>query len=90
MQQRIKITMDFSPAFYLKLKFVAQTEQKTLTQIVEEKLMPLLEAEEEVRLQEMYAALHAMEGICKEPITDASQTIDDILYGAGTVEKPNT
>lgn len=33
------------------------------------------------RLDRMYEELKKLEGIVKDPITDASSTIDEVLYG---------
>lgn len=79
--------MNFSPGFHLKLKSLSKIEQKPMAQIVEEKLTAVLAAEQETSLQRMYAGLFALEGMCTEPIRDASTTIDEVLYGAGAVEK---
>jgi hypothetical protein len=34
-----------------------------------------------VNLRRMYAGLFSLQGMCKDPITDASTTIDEVLYG---------
>ncbi|MBX3083957.1 MAG: hypothetical protein KF716_20140 [Anaerolineae bacterium] len=86
MQMNIRTTMAFSPAFHLKLKTVSEQTGKPMAQLVEEKLAPLLEEQEQTRLKRMYDGLFALEGMCREPITDASTTIDEVLYGAGSLK----
>jgi hypothetical protein len=33
------------------------------------------------QLDVLYAVMRSIEGICKDPIKDASSTIDEVLYG---------
>jgi len=75
--------MSFSPGFHIRLKMAAEQVGKPMAQLVEETLTPILEEQQDTRLKQMYDALLALEGICKDPITDASTTIDEVLYGAG-------
>lgn len=84
MQPLIKTTMTFSPGFHIRLKMAAEKEGKPMAQLVEEKLAPVLDEQNKQRLKNIYAGLFAMEGMCKDPITDASITIDDVLYGSGS------
>jgi alpha-amylase/alpha-mannosidase (GH57 family) len=81
MQQYIRTTMAFSPAFHLKLKLIAEESGKPMSQLIEDTLAPILEKQEKVRLERMYEGLQALSGMCKDPITDASITIDEVLYG---------
>ena len=55
-----------------------------MAQLVEEKLDPILAEQEQARIKRMYSGLFTLEGIAKEPITDASTTIDEVLYGEGS------
>lgn len=83
-QPVIKTTMSFSPGFHIRLKMAAEQAGKPMAQLVEEQLTPVLEEQDDIRLKQMYDALFALEGICKDPIADASTTIDEVLYGAGS------
>ena len=83
MPQAIKTTMNFTPAFHWQLKKAAEEAGKPMAELVEEKLAPILTSQERARLKRMYAAFATITGICKEPVTDASSTIDEILYGKG-------
>lgn len=58
-----------------------------MAQLVEEKLAPILAQQEQARLKRMYTGLFTLEGISKAPITDASTTIDEVLYGEGVEKK---
>ena len=84
MQTPIRTTMNFSPTFHIRLKRLAELEGKPMSQLVEENLDPILAEQEQTRLKHMYSGLFTLEGIAKEPITDASTTIDEVLYGEGS------
>ncbi len=75
--------MNFSPTFHIRLKRAAEQAGKPMAQLVEEKLAPILDDQEQARLKRMYNGLFALEGFSKEPITDASTNIDEVLYGEG-------
>jgi hypothetical protein len=88
MQPAIKTTMNFSPAFHFKLKRTADLLGKPMSQVIEEKLAPVLDDEEKARLDRMYAGLFELEGMVKDDAPDASRTIDAYLYGwAGETDK---
>ncbi len=81
MQAAIKTTLNFSPAFHWRLKEAAERAGKPMAEVVEEKLAPILTAEEQARLKRVYDGLAALVGLCKTGPTDASTTIDEVLYG---------
>ncbi|MEP7288434.1 MAG: hypothetical protein ABI947_22005 [Chloroflexota bacterium] len=81
MQTPVRTTMNFSPTFHIRLKRAAEQAGKPMAQLVEEKLTPILNEQEQARLRRMYHGLFALEGMSKAPITDASTTIDAVLYG---------
>ena len=83
----VKTTMNFSPAFHIRLKMAAEQAGKPMAQLVEEKLAPVLNEQEAAKLKRMYDGLFELEGMCKDPITDASTTIDEVLYGAGSQQE---
>ena len=89
MQTAVKTTMNFSPAFHIRLKMAAEQAGKPMAQLVEEKLAPVLDEQEQARLKRLYAGLFELEGMCKDPIIDASTTIDEVLYGAGSQQEGN-
>jgi Arc/MetJ-type ribon-helix-helix transcriptional regulator len=59
----------------------AQEQQASVSSVIREALEQVLEAEEEERQKKMYAALERLRGIGKAGVTDASTTIDELLYG---------
>ncbi len=81
MQTSIRTTMNFTPAFHLRLKRVAERRGKPMGEIIEEKLLPLLTDEERSQLKRQYDGLLALKGMVKDVIPDASTTIDEVLYG---------
>lgn len=93
MQATIKTTMNFSLAFHRKLKRAADVAGKPMSQLVEEKLAPILNVEEKTRLDRVYGGLGELEGIVKADAPDASAAIDDYLYDWDTepkeVREPN-
>lgn len=76
-----RTTLTFSPAFYERLKRTARTEDKTMSQFVEEKLTTLLAEKEQQQLERIYAGFRRLRGAGQPGITDASSRVDDILYG---------
>ncbi len=44
-----------------------------------------LPPQEKTNLNELYAAMRDMRGICKDNVSDASITIDEVLYGESGV-----
>lgn len=52
-----------------------------MAQVIEDTLAPILEQQEKAQLKRMYDGLFALQGLCKDPIPDASTTIDEVLYG---------
>ncbi len=73
--------MNFTPAFHLKLKQVAELERKPMSQWVEEQLAPILNEQDKQRIHDVYQGLRELEGMVKNGAPDASTTIDDFLYG---------
>ncbi len=81
MQAAVKTTMNFTPAFHLKLKRAADFAGKPMSQWVEEHLAPVLNEQEKRRIHGVYQGLRELEGMVKNGSPDASTTIDNFLYG---------
>jgi hypothetical protein len=79
--QTIRTTFVLPTVLHHRLSEVAKSEQKTMSDLASDLLSKALKIEEKTRITKMYAALEKARGICKEPITDASTTIDEVLYG---------
>ena len=58
-----------------------------MSQIVEDELNSQFQHRERRKLSKMFAAIGKWQGSGSPAITDASQTIDETLYGAGAVWK---
>lgn len=68
-------------ALHQRLLIVSKQENKNLSEVVREILDRELAKREARKLDHMYQALKAMDGIGDPGITDASTTIDEVLYG---------
>lgn len=77
----IPTTVRLHPALLHRLKAFSEERGKTLSEIIELSVSRLIEQQEKDRLKQMYKGLFELAGMCKEPITDASSSIDEILYG---------
>lgn len=77
----LKTTLTFSPSFLHKIKSLAQERKWSMSRVIENDLSLLLKEQEQQKITKMYDALNKLKGIGKAGITDASQTIDETLYG---------
>lgn len=80
-EQLVKTTLTFNPAFHQQLKSFARSSNSSMSQIVEQELMPLLKKKRKEKLHRVYDGLRALAGAIKDGTPDASATIDDFLYG---------
>jgi predicted DNA-binding protein len=64
-----------------RLRLFAKEEKRPISDVVEEGIQKVISEQEAKRLDRMYAALDKLEGIGDLDITDASTTIDEVLYG---------
>lgn len=83
----IKTTLTFSPVFLQKLRQHARKNKTSMSRTIEERLHRIITEEEQRELQRTYHALDQLFGIGSHGITDASQTIDETLYGENGVWK---
>ncbi len=77
----VRTSFAFPARFYHRLRAVSKQRNLPLSQTVKILLEPALETEEECTRKSVYAAFDRVKGMSKSPITDASQTINDVLYG---------
>ncbi|MCI0560770.1 MAG: hypothetical protein MN733_19990 [Nitrososphaera sp.] len=74
-------------SFYLpdtlhqRLYWASKQVKKSISRLVQELLDESLAVQEKAQRQHMYAELRKLEGIGPKGITDASTTIDEVLYG---------
>jgi hypothetical protein len=66
---------------YQQLEFTAKRRKTSVSQVARELLQKALAANKEKNLDQLYQAWDDVKGIGKDPITDTSTTIDEILYG---------
>ena len=77
----IKTTLTFTPGFLQQLKRIAHERRHSMSRLVEEELSAILREREGHRRQKMYTAIKKWQRTGAPGITDASQSIDDTLYG---------
>lgn len=77
----IRASIMLPAALHQRLRMVSRQEDKPLSQVVREILDRELARREHERLDGMYRALKALDGAGGAGITDASTTIDEVLYG---------
>lgn len=85
--QVIRTSFAFPAPLYQRLMRLSQRRKQSLSKTVQSLLEPMLQDEEEESRQSIYSAFHEMQGICKADVTDASQTIDQVVYGESSTEK---
>lgn len=66
---------------YQQLEFAAKRRKTSVSQVTRELLQKALAANEDKALDRMYQAWNEVNGIGEAGITDASTTIDEVLYG---------
>lgn len=79
--EMVRTTILLQPGLFRRLKLFAQDRGKPMTEVVEQAIREVIEAEEEPRVRQMYDGLFKLAGTGKAGIQDASRTIDDDLYG---------
>jgi hypothetical protein len=81
----IKTTLTFSPSFLQRVKTIAHKRKWSMSRVIENDLNTFHENREQQELDKMYATLRKWQGSSSADITDASQTIDETLYGENGV-----
>ncbi|MBL8164020.1 MAG: hypothetical protein JNJ61_18675 [Anaerolineae bacterium] len=79
----VKTTILLSPVFHAKLKSAAQHSGKPMGQLIEEQLAPVVERLATQRHQAIYGDLLSLSGVITTDWSDASQSIDAVVYGKG-------
>lgn len=77
----VPTTIRMQPSVLERLRFFAQERGRTMSEIMEEGVNHVLEQYESQRLDRLYEGLKQLDGIGDPSITDASTTIDEVLYG---------
>ena len=79
--QTMRATIVIRSALYKRLKLFSQEQGKPMSEIVEIGVRQVIDADDENRLNYLYKGLFALAGTGKKGITDASSTINEMLYG---------
>jgi hypothetical protein len=69
------------PVLHQQLSMLAHQEGKKLSEFLREQLRRIADQEQNSQLDDMYKAIGKMKGLIKDKVTDASTTIDEVLYG---------
>jgi len=77
----IRTSIVLPPVLHQQLAVLARQSDKTLSEFVREQLGRIVAQKKKSQLDEMYDAIWQMKGLVKDDVTDASQTIDEVLYG---------
>jgi predicted DNA-binding protein len=77
----LRATFYFPEALQQRLKTASKRHKKSVSKYAQEALDKVLAEDERKQLKEMDAALQEVKGFIKDPVTDASLTVDEILYG---------
>jgi hypothetical protein len=64
-----------------QVHITAKQEGKNFSEAVRDLITAALKVKQRSQAKRIYAVMRKMEGICTDPITDASATIDEVLYG---------
>lgn len=80
-QHMMRTSIILPNTLHQRLVWTAQSLNTTMSDLVRDLLDKALATQEQGRIERMYQALFKLKGICKEPFTDTSSQIDEILYG---------
>lgn len=77
----IKTTFLLPESLHQRLLITSQSEKKSISTVLRELLDDALTKREVRQNKRVYQVLKELDGIGGNEITDASSTIDDLLYG---------
>ena len=76
-----RTTIYLPQSLHHRLRIVSKRKKKSISDLVRGAVDKALIEEEDAQRDRIYTAMEEMKGICKDPITDASSTINEVLYG---------
>ena len=76
-----RTTLVLPDALHQRLTLTAKSEGTSLTKLVGDLLSKALAKREKSQLEQIYEGLNELEGVGEPGVTDASTTIDKLLYG---------
>lgn len=71
----------------MRLKLVSRRKRTPVSAIIQEAVQTALDREDTPHLETLYQQLSSLVGMIKEPLPDASSSIDELLYGENGVWK---
>lgn len=77
----IRTTLLLPETLHQRLLLAARNEDTSVSRLVRNLLDTALARREKKRIDHMYNILKKLDGIGEKDITDASETIDEVLYG---------
>ena len=77
----LRTTFYLSDDLHHRLRSISKQKKKPMSRYASELLERGLKQDEYPDLDRLYKAFEKMKGIAKEGVTDASTTIDEVLYG---------
>lgn len=78
----LRTTLYLSETTHLRLKQASKKQNTSISKLTEAILDKTLARNEAADLERIYRAFESLEGIGGTNITDASTTINEVLYGA--------
>lgn len=79
--QLTRTTISIRPGLLERLKLYARERGRSTSEVIEEGISRLIQEHEHRRLDRMYKTLRKLDGVGEADITDASTTINQVLYG---------
>lgn len=76
-----RATFTIQPSLLERLRLFAKEHNRSISAVVEEAIQKVISEHEVRRLDRMYEGLKKLDGMGDPSITDASTTIDEVLYG---------
>ena len=89
----MRTSLYLSPLLRARLQIASGQERKSISALIGELLDQALAARERTRLKRLYEGFDRLDGIGPTGVTDASTTVDHVLYGergtwSGRLERP--
>ena len=77
----IRTTVFLPEALHQQIVIVSKQRGQSLSQLVRRWLSQAAAKETKSQLDTLYSAMEEVKGVCRDKVSDASTSIDEILYG---------
>jgi hypothetical protein len=77
----MRASLYISNSLHQRLVLASKRKKTNISDLARQLLDKALALEEHYNTQQMYKELGKLDGFIKDPITNASTTIDEVLYG---------